>query len=164
MENILEKLIEYRPLVWIMFFYLSVHLMEASNEFLLGVSSTILVIFISEIIFKLIIKLLTQIRKKGEWIMNKKEYIILGLIFMLGIILGSLVSFNYLNFITSNENQVICYDFKELNETINKIGENCGSTFLSHTWNDTSNWYVFKTTYENNQPNYNYYPLEDCLK
>lgn len=63
-ENIQEKLIEYRHLVWIMFFYLSVHLREASNEFLLGVSSTILVIFISEIIFKLIIKLLTQIRKK----------------------------------------------------------------------------------------------------
>lgn len=63
-----------------------------------------------------------------------------------------------------NKDDVVCYDFKELNETINKIEENCGSTFLSHAWNDTSNWYVFKTTYENNQPNYNYYPLEDCLK
>ena len=68
-----------------------------------------------------------------------------------------------LTFKLNNENKNVCYDMKTLNESINKIQENCGSTQITHTWNDESNWYVFKTTYKGNKPNYNYYKLEDCI-
>jgi len=86
------------------------------------------------------------------------------IILIIGIFLIILISSYYIHIESINKDEVVCYDFKELNETINKIEENCGSTYLTHSWNDTSNWYIFKTTYENNQPNYNYYPLEDCLE
>ncbi len=68
-----------------------------------------------------------------------------------------------LTFKLNNENKNVCYDMKTLNESINKIQENCGSTQITHGFNDESNWYVFKTTYEGNKPNYNYYKLEDCI-
>jgi len=49
-----------------------------------------------------------------------------------------------LTFKLNNENKNVCYDMKTLNESINKIQENCGSTQITHGFNDESNWYVLK--------------------
>ena len=61
------------------------------------------------------------------------------------------------------KNKNICYDFKSINETLNDIEKNCGSTQITHKWDDNTGWYVFKTIYEGNKPNYNYYELGECL-
>lgn len=56
------------------------------------------------------------------------------------------------------ENKNICYDYVGLNETLEEIHNNCGSTFITQKWND-DNWFIF----DSSKRNVIYHKLEDCL-
>lgn len=85
------------------------------------------------------------------------------LILVLGIIVLLFLSISLI-INTSKENNVICYNFKSLNETLNKINDNCGSTFITKEY-DSNNWSVFKNNCNSEGYCKNIYiDLDNCLK
>ena len=61
------------------------------------------------------------------------------------------------------EKHNICYDFKTLNETLETIEDNCGSTFITKRFGD-DRWFIFKSNVcDGIKCESKYIPLDKCL-
>ena len=65
----------------------------------------------------------------------------------------------------AQDNSNICYDFKTLNETLNDIDKNCGSTQITKEYG-SDDWSVFISGYNNcngKTCEAEYIPLNECV-
>ena len=67
---------------------------------------------------------------------------VICLTLILGLIIGFGIGFGLNKEIIYRTNTV-CYDMANLNETLNTIEENCGSTFITKRYGD-DNWFIFR--------------------
>lgn len=82
---------------------------------------------------------------------------------IVGIIYIIVSSFSVLLGFVTNENSNICYDFKTLNQTLEDINRNCGSTFLTKKGN-SNEWYAFLSNVcDGKKCESKYIPIEECV-
>jgi len=79
---------------------------------------------------------------------------------------GLVFVFLFMFYLKGEENpkEKVCYDYKSLNESLYKINEVCGSTFITHKWGDDITWYVFVTNIcDGKKCESKYYKVDKCL-
>jgi len=95
---------------------------------------------------------------------NKTEiennYIGIAIIFFMSI---TILYLCFLIIERENTSSTICYDLKTLNETLEEIEDNCGSTFFSKQYG-SNEWTIFKSNVcDGITCSHKYIPISECL-
>jgi len=97
--------------------------------------------------------------KENQNLINGYFFLLFIVFFILVILLNHQTNSN----IMDSKNNNLNYNLNEINEYLNIINKNCGSTQIVHKYDDDVNWYVFVNKIYDNRNNYLYIPIKDCL-
>ena len=77
---------------------------------------------------------------------------------LIGVLLGYLVNPN-----PAKEKSIVCYNMASINETLNIITTNCGSTFFTKQYG-SNDWSIFQSNVcDGKKCESKYVPLQECI-